>query len=240
MACDRRALKRDAKDAMHQMRMRPVVATIIFFVIEIVLNLIYNGVATIFGKAYWQVAPMLRYGVPIGRVYVSIFTGRGGAVILFVYIIIVLIGLLLTYGYSAVYSLRVARRDTEAGVKDFFVGFQRPGRIILAGILMAIFIYLWSLLLIFPGIIAAYRLRMTFYLMADHPELTCLEAMRQSRLLMKGFKWQAFVLDLSFLGWFLLGIVTCGVLFIYVSPYYSTTAAHFYFYVRNNQQVRAA
>ncbi len=238
MTCDRKLLKREAKAAMHEMNPRPVVVGIVYYVIGVVLYLITNGVGACFGNSFWKMARLISQGVPSYIVYANAFRGVGGAVIIFVCIIVVLIGALLAFGFGTVYALRVARHDTGAGFHDLLTGFHQPGRIILADILMFIFIYLWSLLLIFPGIIAAYRLRMTLYLLSDHPELPVTEALRQSRMLMKGFKGQAFWLDLSFIGWFLLCGITGGILMIYVAPYYQTTAANFYFHVRNNQQNR--
>ncbi|MBO4863179.1 MAG: DUF975 family protein [Eubacterium sp.] len=90
-----------------------------------------------------------------------------------------------------------------------------------------LYVFLWSLLFVIPGIVKSYEYRMIPFLLADDPEMTREEAFRLSKEMMTGNKWKAFVLDLSFIGWELLSIVTCGILSIFfVNPYiFSTNAA---------------
>ena len=94
--------------------------------------------------------------------------------------------------------------------------------------LQGLFVYLWSLLLVIPGIIASYRYAMMPYLMAEFPELSALDAMRESKRLMRGNKWRLFCLQLSFLGWLLLGCLTLGIGLLWVYPYQSAAEAAFY------------
>lgn len=92
-----------------------------------------------------------------------------------------------------------------------------------------LFIFLWSLLLIVPGIIKSYEYRMIPYLMAEDPTLTRQRAFEESKRMMTGQKWNTFVLDLSFLGWYILSALTLGILAIfYVGPYQSLTNAALY------------
>ena len=92
-----------------------------------------------------------------------------------------------------------------------------------------LFIFLWSLLFIIPGIIKAYEYRMIPYLRADNPSMSQEEAFALSREMMKGQKWKTFVLDLSFIGWDILSIFTGGILFMfYVQPYKMMTNAALY------------
>lgn len=92
-----------------------------------------------------------------------------------------------------------------------------------------LFIALWSLLFIIPGIVKSYEYRMIPYILAENPGITRKEAFAHSKMLMKGNKWSAFVLDLSFIGWWILSAFTCGILAIfYVSPYYNATCAALY------------
>ena len=78
------------------------------------------------------------------------------------------------------------------------------------------------------GIILAYAYKMVPYLLRDYPELSAKEAMKMSREMMKGYKWDLFVLDLTFIGWFLLSILTCGIGFFWLTPYIYTAETHFY------------
>lgn len=94
---------------------------------------------------------------------------------------------------------------------------------------MNLFTALWSLLFIIPGIIKAYEYRMIPYLLAENPNMDMHEAFARSRAMMTGNKWEAFVLDLSFLGWRILAAFTCGVLnVLYVSPYVHLTDTELY------------
>jgi uncharacterized membrane protein len=89
-----------------------------------------------------------------------------------------------------------------------------------------IFLILWSLLLIIPGIVKYYEYLMVPYLLAENPYLSREEAFAESKRMMDGEKWNAFVLDLSFLGWILLSELTAGLVGVfYVNPYVNGTHA---------------
>ncbi len=92
-----------------------------------------------------------------------------------------------------------------------------------------LFIALWTLLLIIPGIIKTYEYRMIDYILAENPGIDSKEAFEISRKMMMGNKWKAFVFDLSFLGWFILSAFTAGIVGIfYVNPYYYQASAMLY------------
>lgn len=98
-----------------------------------------------------------------------------------------------------------------------------------------IFVLLWGLLFIIPGIVKSYSYRMVPYILTDHPEISGTEAITLSRKMMNGHKMQAFVFDLSFLGWIILGCITCGILFVfYVNPYYYNSSAGIYNTLKND------
>ena len=102
-----------------------------------------------------------------------------------------------------------------------------------------LFIFLWSMLFIIPGIVKSYSYRLVPYLMAENPDLQGTEAITLSRKLMNGNKWKAFCFDLSFIGWFILSIVTCGLLAIfYVVPYYNCSCAELYKAIRDEGNVQ--
>jgi uncharacterized membrane protein len=88
---------------------------------------------------------------------------------------------------------------------------------------------LWTLLLIIPGFIKGYEYRMMPYILAENPGMSTSEVFARSKAMMTGQKWNAFLLDLSFLGWHLLGLLTCGILQIfYINPYQQMTNMHLY------------
>jgi len=97
-----------------------------------------------------------------------------------------------------------------------------------------LYIFLWSLLLIIPGIIKGYSYRIVPYILADNPKIDANEAITLSRKMMAGEKFDAFVLDLSFIGWYLLGVLACGVGVLFVSPYQESTNAQLYLVLRDN------
>lgn len=98
----------------------------------------------------------------------------------------------------------------------------------LAGLLYNLFIVLWSMLFVIPGIVKSYSYSMTYYILNDHPEYTANEAITASRKMMDGYKMKAFLLDLSFLGWFILGSLVCGVGILWVYPYQQAAHAELY------------
>ena len=120
--------------------------------------------------------------------------------------------------------------NQPAEVKEVAFAFDNNYKeIVKAMILRDVFIILWSLLLVIPGIIKAYEYRMIAYLMADDPTLTREQAFQMSKSMMNGNKWKTFVLDLSFIGWDILSVLTLGILAIfYVSPYKQLTCAALY------------
>ncbi len=107
------------------------------------------------------------------------------------------------------------------------------GKTLGAYLLMSLYVFLWTLLLIIPGIIAAYSYRMVFYLLIDDPELGVSEALRQSKKMMYGYKTKLFCLDLSFIGWALLCILTFGIGLLWLFPYMLTSQTIFYEELRN-------
>lgn len=124
-------------------------------------------------------------------------------------------------------SLEVSE-GKHTSFNKLFSGFKQFGAAFPLMILISIFTFLWSLLLIIPGIIKAYSYSMSWFVLADRPDLTANEARKRSMYLMKGHKWRLFCLDFSFIGWYLLSILTLGILSFWVLPYHMTARAEFY------------
>ena len=118
----------------------------------------------------------------------------------------------------------------NAELKELGAGFKDNwGTVVLTMFLKNLFLFLWALLLVVPAIIKAYSYRLVPYILEDHPELSAMQAINLSRKMMNGHKADAFVLDLSFLGWILLSALTAGILHIfYVGPYIQATDAELY------------
>lgn len=119
-------------------------------------------------------------------------------------------------------------RDNRLGVNTLFDGFKQYGSALALTLVNSIFVFLWSLLLIVPGIIKAYSYAMSYYILADNPQLTQSEARKRSIEMMKGNKWRLFCLQFSFIGWWILCILTFGILSLWIEPYQQTAVAAFY------------
>lgn len=119
-------------------------------------------------------------------------------------------------------------RKGSAQFEDMFGGFRNFFNNFITGLLVNVFIALWSMLFIIPGIIKTYAYAMTFYIQNDHPEMTETDAITASRQMMRGHKMELFLLDLSFIGWYLLSALTFGVLLLYVLPYHNAARTAFY------------
>lgn len=116
----------------------------------------------------------------------------------------------------------------KAEVAKLFEGFQHFGKSIALYLLLFIFIFLWCLLLIIPGYVKAISYSMSYYVMAENPNMTAREAINESKAIMNGHKAEYFVLQLSFIPWILLTAVTFGIASIYVIPYMQLTTTNFY------------
>lgn len=129
-----------------------------------------------------------------------------------------------------------------AELNELGAGFRGDwGNVVLVMFLKNLFLALWTLLFIIPGIVKAYAYRMVPYILKEHPELSGTQAITLSRRMMKGHKGDAFVLDLSFIGWILLSALTFGILHLfYVGPYIQATDAELYKVVRADYEARLA
>ena len=123
---------------------------------------------------------------------------------------------------------RSMTEDPELGlIADGFT--QNYWNCVKTQFLKSLFIGLWSLLFVIPGVIKAYEYRMVPYLLAEHPEMSSGEIFARSKEMMQGNKWDTFVLDISFVGWVLLSGITFGILYIFwVGPYIAATDAALY------------
>ncbi len=121
-------------------------------------------------------------------------------------------------------------QDENTGLGTMFHGFKDGyGKIVKVLFFRDLFIFLWSLLFVIPGIVKSYEYRMVPFLLSENPNMTKDEALKASSRMMQGNKWRAFVLDLSFLGWHILSAFTFGMLEIfYVAPYVNGTNAALY------------
>lgn len=132
-------------------------------------------------------------------------------VILLIYAVVcIIIGGAVTLGYAQ-FNLNLVDGN-QARVGDIFSNMSRIGAGFCMWFWRGLFITLWSLLLFIPGIIATYSYALVPYIMAEHPELRARDALRESKIMMKGYKWRLFCLEFSFFGWSLL--ISFGFVFL--------------------------
>lgn len=137
-----------------------------------------------------------------------------------------IIGGVIRQGYAT--HLLKQHDGEELDIKDLFSQFHRFGDGFCLRLLEGLFVALWTLLLIVPGIIAAYSYAMAPFIMAENPEMTASEALGASKALMNGHKWELFCLGFSFIGWNLLGTLTLGIGALFVVPYVNAAYTAFY------------
>lgn len=158
----------------------------------------------------------------------GLLAGIATVVILIVLVAKVFVGNLLKMGG---YRFFILNQTAQPGIGTLLDGF-RSGHyvnIVLTMFLRDLFTALWSLLLVVPGIVKYYEYLMVPYIIAENPAMDYKEAFQISKQMMDGEKMEAFIMDLSFLGWYLLSAVTCGLLAIfYVNPYVQASFAEMY------------
>ena len=156
------------------------------------------------------------------------YSGLGSAVSLLL--------LPLGWGFSMCF-LRNSRKEFDSfEIGKMFDGYKDFVRIFTTLLIQNILIFLWALLLVIPGIIKALSYALTPYILLDHPEMKTTTAINFSSEMMYGYKWDLFCLLLSFLGWFILAILTCGIGFFWLAPYMEASLARFYEQVKEDYE----
>lgn len=138
----------------------------------------------------------------------------------------VILGGAVELGYA---KILLAQHDGgEYKIPDLFSEFHRFGTGLAQLLLRFLYIFLWTLLFCIPGIIAAYRYAMTPFILVENPEMSASEAIKRSKELMHGHKWELFCMRLSFFGWHLLAALTLNVGNLALNPYLNAAEAAFY------------
>lgn len=173
-----------------------------------------------------------KWGLAIGTFLVyTLITGCGGAARALGLAALLIAGPM-AMG-AAIFSLSISRHR-EAKLEQIFEGFRFFSKALGTYLLMLLYVVLWLLLFIIPGIIAALSYSLVFYLLADDPSLKPQEVLDLSKKMMDGYKWKLFYLCLHFLLLALLCVLTLGIGFLWLIPYINITMAKFYDDVRNN------
>jgi uncharacterized membrane protein len=148
-------------------------------------------------------------------------------------IVAFLFGGVIEIGYSRFNKNLI--QNTNPQFKDLFSRFDIFWKAFGLSLLIKIFVFLWTLLLIIPGIIASISYTMAPYIMEENPSMGIMEAIQQSKDLMYGNKWRYFCLSLSFIGWIFLSALSCGIGFLWLNPYVNAAKAAFYYDIKKNE-----
>ncbi len=229
---DRKWMKRDAKEAMRSHRPSIYLIAFVFLLITLVLE----SLETRLQLPGVRVEDLMAIGDDFAaaeRFVMTVASNRTTLSRLLVFAVRLMM-MMLSGGFM-LSCLCVARRS-EANVGTLFEMFGWFFRFLFLNILMTVFIFLWSLLLVIPGIIAAYRYSMAIFIFCADPEKGALECIRESKEMTRGYKGQLFVLDLSFILWYILSVIPF--VSVFVEPYVTTTKANFYRALRGEFNVQ--
>ena len=160
-----------------------------------------------------------------------VFAGIATYIAIFVIITgiaLFILGSIVEVGYMK-FNLDVVDRQKDAEIGTMFGYFQFWKSAACARLLKGVYVLLWSLLFIIPGIIAGYSYAMTSYILAENPELTAGEAIERSKQMMSGNRWRLFCVQISFIGWEILSaLLTLGIGGLWITPYKQAATAAFY------------
>ena len=145
---------------------------------------------------------------------------------LFAAVIYFALGSFIGVGYAK-FNLNLVDKK-NAAFETLFEYFSHWKTTTIARLLRALYVFLWSLLFIIPGIVAGFSYAMTDYILAEDPELTADEAISQSKSIMMGNKWRFFCLQFSFIGWDILATLAFGIGHLWLTPYKQAAYAAFY------------
>lgn len=134
---------------------------------------------------------------------------------------------LCVYGMAHIFLAVVRGRRSTYEVRDLTVGFDQLGDLLVLSLIKNIFQFLWMLVPV-VGIVKYYAYAMTYYIKYDHPEYDFRTAITESRRMMNGHKWELFCLELSFIGWMIVGVLCLGIGTLWVAPYMRVAEVNFY------------
>ena len=141
-------------------------------------------------------------------------------------IFILVIGGAMTLGYFQFFQNLV--RKEEAEVNTLFVHKEKLWHGFCINFLQGLYIVIWTICFIIPGVMAAYSYAMAHFIANDHPEMSASEVLTTSKVMMDGNRWRLFCLEISFIGWAILSAFTLGLGSFVLAPYVETAKAHFY------------
>lgn len=180
------------------------------------------------GKAFWKILQQIFFdGREIPEEFIIGVLSGTLVILLTMLAVSIFIGSVVWVGYAR-FNLDLLDYRDDPKLKALFAYFPQWRTAVAASLLQGLYIWLWSLLFIIPGVIASLNYAMTAYILAEHPHLAATEAMEKSKSMMYGNRWRLFCLEFSFFGWNLLSAITLGIAELWVRPYRQAAVAAFY------------
>ncbi len=213
---DNKTIKMQAKGVLKNSRPSPVLVTVIFLAVLLVFAVLRMSLSGMLDAAVWdqyyEYAMAGDYQTALEYIY-SIEPSGFSTIVIYA---INFVTYVLFAGYI-IFIMNSVRR-TEPTIYNLLDGFGHFLKVIIVNLLRSIIVYVLSILLVVPGIIASYTYRLALFILLDNPDIRIIDAMSLSRIMMKGHKMEVFKLDLSFIGYILLSLIFPPVL-IYLMPY---------------------
>lgn len=221
-------LKNMAKENLSKGNFGIAIATVVLagaisFLASFVINFIVGILTAILSAILFASDASTEIISGIGLSISFISYGISLAVIIFI----------LPMAFGVTYSFLTLAKEGKTSINNLFIGYKKfLGSSILLYILTGLYIMLWSLLFYIPGIIKSLSYFLAPFILAENPNIGPNEAITLSRKMMDGHKAELFVLELSFIGWTLLATLTCGIGYLFLTPYMNLTFANFYLAVK--------
>lgn len=206
MPLDRSALKSRAREVITTSNPRVVTVGLVYLLIGIVLSALGARVMSV-NISESEAMNYLRYAANGNYEYALAYaeTMTPPPTAYAINSLLMFISAVITAGFT-IFLLNTLR-NCEPCFGNLMDGFGIWWKVLVLNLLQSLLIGLWSLLLFVPGIIAHYRYAQALYILIDDPTKSPVQCLRESRIMMAGHKWELFMLDLSFIGWYLLGLI---------------------------------
>lgn len=237
---DRRLLKSRAKEIILREHRKPNIflVTAIYVIIVLILQIIQDYFSGV-NEMYTRLLNMAANSATIN--YNDLFTVTVHGVI--ICLVAAIVSTMISLGYT-IYTLRVSRGE-ECTLWTLFEGFEHFLKYLILSIVYGIIIILGFILLIVPGVILTLMFSQVAFIMLDNPDMGVFDIIKESARLMKGHKGQLFVLNLSFIGWYLLaGVIqfvlgqfglgyVSNLIYLWLNPYINIVLALYYRALKN-------
>ncbi|EKS4342378.1 DUF975 family protein [Clostridium sporogenes] len=205
------------------------------FLVSLVISVV---TADSYGKAEKNVNKFTDdYAIFDNTIFEGLVNWTGKLLVFLASIAIILLILRVVVGYmlevgGRKFFIKAAEGETNMGYFGYCFKEGSYFGVLVTMLLRSIYTFLWTLLLVIPGIVKTYAYSMVPYILADNPSIGAERAIQLSNKMTDGEKWDMFVLDLSFLGWYILGALALGIGVLFVNPYVDSTKAELYLILR--------